>query len=334
MTTLDNLKGKVTHVWDAFIEPHIQALETDINAGGQQRTNASRALYNAFYHAFNTPDDMPQNLQQTLSFDEINSILKGLASRQFSFLNTANRCVSIQDGIFRNVNSAQQANYPHVFESLSGEQLCACFYHFIFPALHPQRERVRLAINIPPGRIPDAVDHFLANSRNTDGDVVSFKVGAPGVYRKPDTALIYLLKPINQQQQTSFTALVQSATQWAGHDQQNTLRDWTHPLMEQLANGVATADDPPNHPAYAGLSFTALRAVITTIVISNLIRLGGGHAQVQGKTNGELAADAVAGQLENFGIDGTNPSLNAALPDDTTRQTIRDYALEIGAAVT
>lgn len=332
MTVLDNLKAKTEAVWNSFGQQGIAALQTDILAGGQPRTNARHALFQRFYNAFNTPDDRPQNPRHTLTFDEINAVLIGLGQRQLAFLGTANRYVSIQDRIFRTVNSAQQANYPNTFWGLKGAELYHCFYHFGFPPLQP-RNNVRLAVNVPLGRIPDAIDNFLVNSRTTDGDVMSFKVGAPGLYGKPDTALIYVRKPATQQDQANFDALVQSVTTWAGQSPANTLRNWTHPLMEKLANGVATADDPPHDPAYGGISFTALRAVIATIVISNLIRLGGTTSQVHGKTPAELAADALVGQLENYGIDANNPARNAALPDQQTRDAIRAYAREVGAAV-
>ena len=104
--------------------------------------------------------------------------------------------------------------------------------------------------------------------------------------------------------------------------------------MERLAAGVATADDPPHAPQYRGVSFTSLRAVIATIVIGNLIRLYNGPSNVQGKTEGELAAMALVGQLDNYGIDDQNPSRNAALPDSGTRDQIREYGLLVGGIVT
>lgn len=333
MTALDNLKAKTEAVWNSFGQQGIADLRSAIQEGGQLRTNARRTLYRAFYGAFSTADDQPQNTRHTLTFDEINTVLAGLGQRQFAFLGNANREISIQDQIFRNCNSTHQVNYPNLFWSLRGEQLYRCFYHFNFPPLQQQGDNVRLAVNVPLGRIPDAIDNFLSNSRNTYGKVISFKVGAPGLYGKPDTALIYAREPANQQDQADFTNLVGTVTTWAGNSQQNTLRNWTHPLMEKLANGVATADDPPRRPAYAGISFTALRAVIATIVIGNLIRLGGGHAQVLGKTPAELAADALEGQLDNYGIDATNPARNGVLPDQDTQNDIRAYALEVGAAV-
>ncbi|CAM3350885.1 hypothetical protein [Thalassospira profundimaris] len=332
MTALDNLKAKTEAVWNSFGQQGIADLQTAVRTGGEHRTEARRALYQRFYNTFNTPDDRPQNPRHTLTFDEINAVLIGLGQRQLAFLGTANRYVDIQNNIFRTVHSAQQSQYPDVFWSLSGGELYRCFYHFGFPPMEP-RNNVRLAVNVPLGRIPDAIDNFLINSRTTDGDVISFKVGAPGLYGKPDTALIYVRKPASQQDQTNFDTLVQSVTTWAGQSPANTLRNWTHPLMEKLANGVATADDPPNDQAYGGISFTALRAVIATIVISNRIGLSGNAPQVQGKTAAQAATDELVGQLENYGINANNPARNADLPDQQTRAEIRAYALEVGAAV-
>lgn len=334
MTALDNLKTATAAVWNAIPVNDLPTLKAALQNGGPNRTRILTGLYHQFYQAFSTPANMPPNPRHNLDFDAINTILGQLGTCQNQFVQGNGTTVTIQDNVFREITYQNRANYPQLFWSLPGAQLYRCFYHFNFPRLQAQRDAIRLAINVPLGRIPAAINGFLLAARNTDPDVISFKVGGPGLYRKPDTALIYILKPRDQTEQGYLDTLVQTITTWAGSDPQNALRDWTHPLMERLAAGVATADDPPRVTQYDGLSFTALRAVVATIVIGNLIRLYNGPSRVQNTSEGELAALALVGQLENYGINAQNPSRNAPLPDTATLDTVRDYGLLVGAIVT
>ena len=334
MTALDNLKAATTAVWDSIPTTDLPRMKAALQNVGPNRTLVLTNLYRQFYQAFSTPANMPLSPHHNLGFDAINTVIGQLGSCQNQFVQGNGTTVTIQDNVFREVTYQNRANYPQLFWSLPGAQLYRCFYHFNFPRLQAQRDAIRLAINVPLGQIPAAINGFLAQARTTDPDVLSFKVGGPGLYRKPDTALIYILKPTNQTEQGRLNTLVQAVTTWAGSAPANALRDWTHPLMERLAAGVATADDPPHAPQYRGVSFTSLRAVIATIVIGNLIRLYNGPSNVQGKTEGELAAMALVGQLDNYGIDDQNPSRNAALPDSGTRDQIREYGLLVGGIVT
>lgn len=334
MTALDNLKTATAAVWNAIPATDLPSMKAAMQNVGPKRTSILTNFYRQFYQAFSTPANMPPNPRHNLDFDAINTVLGQLGSCQNQFVQGNGTTVTIQDNVFREITYQNRANYPQLFWSLPGEQLYRCFYHFNFPRLQAQRDAIRLAINVPLERIPAAINGFLLGARNTDPDVMSFKVGGPGLYRKPDTALIYILRPSNQTEQGYLNSLVQAVTTWEGSDPQNALRDWTHPLMERLAAGVATADDPPRVAQYDGMSFTALRAVVATIVFGNLIRLYNGPSNIQGTTEGELAAAALVGQLENYGIDAQNPSRNAPLPDTTTLDRVRDYGLLVRAIVT
>ncbi len=323
-----NMKAKTAAVWNAFTPEQLSTWQGYLRQGDgdPNRLAAIRHIYQIFYNTFNAPDDRPANPRHSLSFDQINDVVCGLGARQFAFLGTHGNRVNIQDNIFRPVNG--QGNYPNVFWSLPLKELYYCFYHFIPASIDTGgRSAIRLAVNVAMGRIPDALDNWLLGCRTVNPDVTAFKVGAPGLYGKPDTVLLYILKPGDETQQGYLSTLINQITTWAGSNVANTLRDWTHPLMDKLANGIALADDPPGIPDYNGLSFTALRAVIATIVVSTIIRLN------YAGTTGDLAAAALMGQLENYGIDPQDPSKNNGLADSAAIAKIVAIAQSVGAIV-
>ena len=319
MTTLQNMKGRISIVWDGMSLQERQA----VSMGDRI---CCKRLCNRLYQSFNSPFDHPGNIpydpRDPIDFTDKIHLLAGFAGAQQAFLNQNQAWgVCIQDREFLTPQGPQRQHYESLFMSLPSARLCNCFFHFNYPSGQPQ-DMIRIAVNVHPCRTVGAIEDWLLLVKQNVPELTSFKVAGPDITRKPDTVLLYLNKPRNDPDNEAIVNLLQTISQWASQGL-NVLRDWVHPLQPRQAAGIGIADDPPSIPAYNGISFTALRATITSMIL-----IGVNPAVV-----GDAAADAVESQLANYGINAQDPAQNANLPNNQTVDAIANYAIWLGMKV-